>query len=85
MPTERHGLPDVYPLNEEGYRRDQAEHARWFRYEGPTENTVSVTLTPGEVYELWPGGELFNSAGTLIGRFVAVLPPDDHASTGELH
>lgn len=71
----RHGLPNAYPYNEPGFTADQAKHAHWFRFVGPTEQTVSVSLTPGELYELWPGGDLFNSAGSLIGQLRPASKP----------
>lgn len=62
----RHGLPGGFS---DGLAQDQAQHAQWKRFEEPTPQTSGVDLVPGQLYEFWPGGSIFNEHGTYLGQF----------------
>lgn len=63
-----YGLPDAYPDNREGFIEGQAESARWVIYQGISEGS-EWHLRDGTKLEMWPGGDVFNEHGTLVGRF----------------
>ena len=69
--TERHGLPDVYPYNEPGSNEEQAAAARWVVYDGISKDS-EWHLRDGTLLEIWPGGDVFNEYGTLVGRLRTV-------------
>lgn len=66
--SERHGLPDVYPLNREDFVVEQAAKARWVVYKGVSDGS-EWHLVDGALLEIWPGGYVFNEFGTVVGRF----------------